>query len=100
MHRQPELDRGERLSNFVRMTPPFVGRRQELDWIEGLSQEGLAGQPHLVLIQGEAGTGKMRLLREVWSKALRRRSGGAGLETKLAQADNVSFKALIDGAKK
>ena len=70
---EPSLsDRVRRFSTLVRMVPPFVGRREELVWLESVLQEVLAGQPRVVLILGEAGIGKTRLLYEVRSDILRR----------------------------
>jgi class 3 adenylate cyclase/tetratricopeptide (TPR) repeat protein len=54
------------------MVPPFVGRREELVWLESVLQEVLAGQPRVVLVLGEAGIGKTRLLHEMRSDILRR----------------------------
>jgi hypothetical protein len=67
-----ELDLSTRLAGLVRVSPPFVGRRQEFDWlIRGLA-EAMGGQPRLVLMPGEAGIGKSRLLLEVQAQARRR----------------------------
>ncbi len=65
-------DRINRLSRFARTTPPFVGRREALSWLESILQEVIAGQPRLVLLPGEAGIGKTRLLQELREDALRR----------------------------
>ena len=65
-------DRRNRLSRQVRTIPPFVGRRQELNWLEQSLQDAIAGHARVILIQGEAGVGKTRLLQEVRSDALRR----------------------------
>jgi serine/threonine protein kinase/class 3 adenylate cyclase/tetratricopeptide (TPR) repeat protein len=64
------LERGEGPTGFLRVTPPFVGRRQELAWLEQWLQEAIAGYPRIVLIQGDAGIGKTRLLQEVRSTAV------------------------------
>jgi len=45
--------------------PPLVGRRRELDWLEARLDDALAGRPQLVLVEGDAGIGKSRLLREL-----------------------------------
>ena len=66
-----EIDPGTSLASLVRVSPPFVGRRQEFDWlIRGLT-EAMGGQPRLVLMPGEAGIGKTRLLLEVQAQARR-----------------------------
>jgi class 3 adenylate cyclase/tetratricopeptide (TPR) repeat protein len=51
--------------------PPFVGRSQELEALERWFQDAAAGRPRVVLIQGEAGIGKTRLLQEAMSIARR-----------------------------
>jgi predicted ATPase len=61
------------LIGLVKTVPPFVGRRQEIDWFIHALQDVGAGKSHVVLIPGEAGLGKTRLLHEV--QALARRSG-------------------------
>jgi serine/threonine protein kinase/class 3 adenylate cyclase/tetratricopeptide (TPR) repeat protein len=45
--------------------PPFVGRRQYLDWFDTCFQEVHAGRPRVVFLTGEPGIGKTRLLREL-----------------------------------
>ena len=72
MDKPSELHRRKPLSRLVKAAPPFVGRSQELDWLEHRLQEASAGRPHVILIPGEAGIGKTRLLQEVRSEALRR----------------------------
>ena len=69
MDRPSELDRGKNLASLVRIAPPFVGRRQELDWLVHVLQEATSGHPRVVLIPGEAGIGKTRLLQEARSIA-------------------------------
>ncbi len=56
---------------LVRTTPPFVGRRKQLDWFANRLQEVLVGRPCITLIPGEAGLGKTRLLQEVSAEAER-----------------------------
>ena len=73
MERPSGLDRSRSLLGLVKTVPPFVGRRQEIDWFTDALQDVGAGKPHVVLIPGEAGLGKTRLLHEV--QALARRSG-------------------------
>jgi class 3 adenylate cyclase/tetratricopeptide (TPR) repeat protein len=67
-----ELDRGKSRVSLIRGAPFFVGRTQELAWLEHSLQEAIAGRPRVVLIQGEAGMGKTRLLNEMRSVALHR----------------------------
>jgi class 3 adenylate cyclase/tetratricopeptide (TPR) repeat protein len=49
--------------------PPFVGRREQLAWLHERVRATLAGEPQLVLVPGEPGIGKTRLLREFRSLA-------------------------------
>src|SRR5215471_18569175 len=72
MDRPFKLDHKGRPESLVRTVPPFVGRREELAWIEHCLQETVAGHPLVVLILGEAGVGKTRFLHEVRAIALRR----------------------------
>ena len=45
-------------------SPPFVGRREDLELFEGCLREAAGGRPRVVLVRGEAGVGKTRLLKE------------------------------------
>jgi tetratricopeptide (TPR) repeat protein len=65
-------EHGKSPVNLVRTTPPFVGRRAQLERFEHCLQDAMAGQPQVVLMAGEVGIGKTRLLREVQAVALRR----------------------------
>ena len=51
--------------------PPFVGRAQELGLLERWFEEATAGHPRVVLVEGEAGIGKTRLLHEAMTIARR-----------------------------
>jgi eukaryotic-like serine/threonine-protein kinase len=54
------------MSRATTRTPvrPFVGRAQELENLRGALEEGAAGRGSLVLITGEPGIGKTRLMQE------------------------------------
>jgi hypothetical protein len=64
MDRPSQIERGARLASLVRIAPPLVGRRQELDWLAHRLQEATACHPRVVLIPGEAGIVKTRLVQE------------------------------------
>src|SRR5262245_12152972 len=66
-----ELDHGDSPAQLAQITPPFVGRKQELALLERSLQEMAAGRPRIMLIAGDAGIGKTRLLQEVRSMAVR-----------------------------
>jgi len=54
---------------------PFVDRHHEREWLEERLDDARAGHPQLVLISGEPGIGKSRLVREV-----QRTASGRGVE--------------------
>lgn len=70
---RPSPGRGEGPSSLGQGAPPFVNRTQELGSLERWLQEAAGGRPRVVLIQGEAGIGKTRLLHEAISIARRLR---------------------------
>lgn len=50
-------------------TAPLVGRRPELDWLARRLGAAVAGQPQVVLVHGDTGIGKSRLVRELAQRA-------------------------------
>ncbi len=52
------------LAKNVPTIPPFVGRKSELEHLEQCFHAALAGRPQVVLLRGEAGIGKTRVLNE------------------------------------
>ena len=64
-------DQDERVAGFEKAVSPFIGREWEVDQFERRLQAALAGRPQVVLLQGDAGVGKTRLLKEVRATALR-----------------------------
>jgi class 3 adenylate cyclase/tetratricopeptide (TPR) repeat protein len=52
--------------------PPFVGRAEELASFQRWLDEAVAGRPRVVLVEGDAGIGKTRLVQEVRGHAGRR----------------------------
>lgn len=59
---------------------PMVGRQHELAWLESMWQGAMQGQGKAVLLSGEAGIGKSRMVRE-----LRARLGLAGAQSPMMQ---------------
>jgi DNA-binding SARP family transcriptional activator len=61
--------RGEKLGSRVPLwtstSLPFVGRVEEQETIFGRIRDVFAGQPMMILVEGEAGIGKTRLILEV-----------------------------------
>ena len=49
----------------------FVGRSDEYAWLEGRLQLAASGRPQWVLLEGDAGIGKTRLVREIEAAAAR-----------------------------
>ena len=49
----------------------LIGRRLELSWLRGRLDLATRGYPHLVLVEGEAGIGKTRLVLELVDEARR-----------------------------
>lgn len=68
----PPGDHGESPSREKGL-PPFVGRTHELALLDRWFQDAAGGHPRVVLIQGDAGIGKTRLLQEAMSIARRLR---------------------------
>ncbi|HJY84750.1 MAG TPA: ATP-binding protein, partial [Candidatus Binatia bacterium] len=65
MNELSKLDHGEASIGSAQAASPFIGRRQYLDLIDHWLEEARAGQPRVVLIRGDVGAGKTRLLKEV-----------------------------------
>ncbi|NLP84145.1 AAA family ATPase [Microbacterium sp. CFH 90308] len=53
-------------------TPRMVGRRAELDTLLAALDDGVAGRPGTVVVRGEAGIGKTRLVQEFLAQATER----------------------------
>jgi DNA-binding SARP family transcriptional activator len=55
----------------ARLQPPLVGRQPEWEALVHASERAAAGTPTVVLLQGEAGIGKSRLIEELdrWARA-------------------------------
>jgi tetratricopeptide (TPR) repeat protein len=73
MERSTWLASRKRLGDLAKTVPSFVGRQQEIDWFAHALYDVRAGKPRVVLVPGDAGIGKTRLLHEVQTMA---RQGG------------------------
>jgi class 3 adenylate cyclase/predicted ATPase len=62
-----------------RRESPIVGRERELTKIEGIIRRVMAGHGQLLIISGEAGVGKSRLLEELIALAYEKEKGAVGL---------------------
>jgi len=62
-----------------RRASPIVGRGQELAQIEEVIEQVVAGRGQLLVISGEAGTGKSRLLEELATLVQKKVKGARGL---------------------
>ena len=72
---------------------PLVGRTRELTWLDAKLDDALAGRPQVLLITGEAGIGKSRLLRE-----LQRRATARGAEVcpgRCREGDTVPYLPFL-----
>lgn len=65
--KQPERYHRTYSAQVTTRQSSFVGRTQQLDHLADCWQDAIAGQPRVVLIEGEAGIGKTRLLKELES---------------------------------
>ncbi|HUI25542.1 MAG TPA: AAA family ATPase [Candidatus Kryptonia bacterium] len=70
--RRPPPRRDPNAVALATSSPPFVGRQEQLEWLEARLADALAGRPQLVLLPGEIGIGKTRLLKELRRVALAR----------------------------
>src|SRR5262249_33551066 len=59
-------------------SPVLVGRAEYLALLVAALARARAGEPSAVLIGGEAGVGKSRLVGEVWARAAGAGGGGRG----------------------
>lgn len=53
----------------VRGRTPLLGRDAEVEFAQGLLEDAIAGVPHVLIVTGEPGIGKSRLLREIRTMA-------------------------------
>ena len=69
----PVLVEATRLPPELDTATPLLGREADLDWLRGHWQRALAGDGRLVLVAGERGIGKTRLVAELAREVLRDR---------------------------
>ncbi|MCK6547498.1 protein kinase [Myxococcota bacterium] len=53
-------------------SPRFVGRKEQLDRLEGVASDASAGRGRLVIVEGPSGSGKSRLVEELRLRVRRR----------------------------
>lgn len=66
-------------------SPRMIGRRAELDTLIEAFDDGAAGHPRTVIVRGEAGIGKTRLVQEFLAEAARRERGGVPFVVAIGQ---------------
>ena len=67
----PEAGEGSRLPPELDASTPLVGRADELEWLRAHWRDARAGAGRLVLVAGERGIGKTRLVAELAGEVLR-----------------------------
>lgn len=78
----------------VEARAPFVGRSDEVAWMERTLERAARGRPAIVVLSGEAGIGKTRLLRETSRRA--RRLGYRVLTGSSYEDLNEPFLPFVD----
>ncbi len=76
-----------------RWLTPLVGRDEELSRLRSAFQDAQAGKSSIVVIHGEAGAGKSRILRELTSYA---QSEGASVLTGRGTEDKVPYSPWVE----
>ena len=90
----PELQPIRRVAfREPRWLTPLVGREEELSKLKIALQDAQAGKSSIVVIHGEAGSGKSRLLRELTSDA---QSEGAVVLTGRGTEDKVPYAPWVE----
>jgi DNA-binding CsgD family transcriptional regulator/tetratricopeptide (TPR) repeat protein len=82
-------------------SPRFIGRRAELESISGAVARGAGGDPVLILVGGEAGIGKSRLVAEVAGRA--RGEGVLVLEggcISLGNGEGLPFAPIVEALRR
>src|SRR6266536_2201578 len=80
---------------MIRTKDMLLGRRRELELLEGVLSNARSGHPGFVVVSGEAGIGKTRLLEELAEIAAR--SGCLTLEARAAEFEReLPFGVLTD----
>jgi DNA-binding CsgD family transcriptional regulator/tetratricopeptide (TPR) repeat protein len=80
------------------VSPALIGRDDELSALVGALHEARQGQPTLVLLSGEAGVGKTRLLEEFLARATAagcRTLGGACLDISVGDLPFVPLRQVV-----
>src|SRR5512137_798925 len=82
----------------VQVTSKFVGRAEEIRFLQGKMQQTRSGAGSLVLVSGEAGVGKTRLVDEIGRQAAE--AGFLYLTGKcISQKDAAPYLPFLDALK-
>ena len=76
------------------MMLPFVGRRAELDRLHGAWERSGRGDSRIVLVGGEAGIGKSRLVAEFGQRVVA--EGGRVVRGVTASRERIDYESLFD----
>ncbi|MBI4821682.1 MAG: protein kinase [Deltaproteobacteria bacterium] len=77
--------------------PRFVARDEDLDWLDGVAGDAVAGRGRLVLVEGPSGVGKTRLIEELRFRARRRSHVLIGHATPEREKSYGAFQSILDG---
>lgn len=79
----------------LRVHSPLVGRNEEIEFLKGQYETAASGEGgHLLLLSGEAGVGKTRLIRELGQYA--RERGGEFLEGRWVRVRGQPYRAWTE----
>ncbi|TCL74573.1 AAA family ATPase [Rhizobium sp. BK251] len=81
---------------FGRLGGPFIGRRHELETIADVWKDTLSGRGQVLAIEGDAGIGKSRLLREI-RRMTRESCAGSFLFQCLPGSSRSTLHPMVNG---
>ncbi|MBI2376911.1 MAG: protein kinase [Deltaproteobacteria bacterium] len=77
--------------------PRFVAREEDLEWLDGVAGDAVAGRGRLVLVEGPTGVGKTRLIEELRFRTRRRAYVLIGHATPEREKAYAAFQSILDG---